>query len=88
VLTAQVYEEVSALFATAPDLIGEFKQFLPDDSKDSALFNSLMNADRGYGNPNSVAGKRAAAAAAKDSTRKKRGPAAETKASKVITQLL
>jgi histone deacetylase complex regulatory component SIN3 len=72
---------VSALFATAPDLIGEFKQFLPDDSRDSILFNRLMIADRGYVNPNSAAGKKAAAA--KETNRKKRGAATETKAAKV-----
>ena len=77
---AQVYEQVSGLFASAPDLIGEFKQFLPDDSRDSALFNSLMIADRGYAQPNSNPKR---GGAAKDSTRKKRGPAGDAKPSKV-----
>jgi histone deacetylase complex regulatory component SIN3 len=76
----QVYEQVSALFASAPDLIGEFKQFLPDDSRDSALFNSLMIADRGYVQSN--AGPKRAGAA-KESTRKKRGAPGDAKPSKV-----
>ena len=79
-LMFQVYEQVSALFASAPDLIGEFKQFLPDDSRDSALFNSLMIADRGYAQSNANPKR---AGAAKESTRKKRGAPGETKPSKV-----
>ena len=76
----QVYEQVSALFASAPDLIGEFKQFLPDDSRDSALFNSLMIADRGYAQSNANPKR---AGAAKESTRKKRGAPGDAKPSKV-----
>jgi paired amphipathic helix protein Sin3a len=76
----QVYEQVSTLFVSAPDLIGEFKQFLPDDSRDSAVFSSLMIADRAYVQP--TAGSKRAGAS-KESNRKKRGPAGEAKPSKV-----
>jgi histone deacetylase complex regulatory component SIN3 len=65
-----VYEQVSKLFATAPDLIGEFKQFLPED-RDSQIFTSLMEAD-----PLEKNTKRGGPA--KDQ-KKKRGTAGDTK---------
>jgi histone deacetylase complex regulatory component SIN3 len=64
---------VAKLFATAPDLIGEFKQFLPED-RDSSIFTSLMEAEPMEKSRRAGTGK---------DTKKKRGPAGDPKNAKV-----
>ena len=83
-LTIQVYEQVRKLFKGAPDLIDEFKQFLPENGSAGVGFGSFIQAAAGPTAvmPEKVLGPKRGSKESKDATAAKKrrgGPATESK---------
>ena len=80
-----MYDQVEKLFVGAPDLLDEFKRFLPENGGGSGLFGSLAQ-QTGLAQSQMLNEKSAKrGSAAKDANKKKRGGAADGKPSKVST---
>lgn len=73
-----MYEQVEKLFVGAPDLLDEFKRFLPENGG-GGLFGSVVQHSIAAQSQMEKASKRGS----KDPSKKKRGAAADGKPSKV-----
>lgn len=78
-----MYDQVEKLFVGAPDLLDEFKRFLPENGG-GGLFGSVVQ--QSIAAQSAMMDKASKRSANKDSSKKKRGAAADGKPSKVCAK--